>query len=290
MFTLKKVLFPVDFSDRCRGAARLLEALHTNFEPEITLVHVLPPPHLEYTMTDLGGGLIQDYTVARLGQVRKDLNYFLDDELKHFPIKRVLLEGDPGRKLIDYAHTDGSNLVVMPTHGYGGFRRFMLGSVTAKVLHDADCPVLTGVHMEAIPDPADVHVRTVAAALDLSESSEKVLDYAAGFAEACNAKLLIIHVTPSIEGMTGEYFEPNWRERFEAEALRRISALQQKAGTMANTVMDYGDVGAGVSHMAKENDVGILVIGRGSSSGVFGRIRAHAYGIIRQSPCPVISV
>ena len=30
----------------------------------------------------------------------------------------------------------------MPTHGYGPFRRFILGSNTAKVLHDADCPGL----------------------------------------------------------------------------------------------------------------------------------------------------
>ena len=39
----------------------------------------------------------------------------------------------------------------MPTHGYGPFRRFILGSNTAKVLHDADCPVWTGVHVEEIP-------------------------------------------------------------------------------------------------------------------------------------------
>ncbi len=39
----------------------------------------------------------------------------------------------------------------MPTHGYGPFRRFILGSVTAKVLHDADCPVWTGVHLEEAP-------------------------------------------------------------------------------------------------------------------------------------------
>jgi len=40
---------------------------------------------------------------------------------------------------------------MMPTHGLGGFRRFLLGSVTAKVLHDADCPVWTGVHLERAP-------------------------------------------------------------------------------------------------------------------------------------------
>ncbi len=290
MFQMKHVLFPVDFSSRCRGAARLLDALHNEFQPEVTLLHVLPPPHLEYTMADLGGGLIQDYTAARLTQVKKDLEYFLDDELRHYSVRRVLLEGDPARKLIEFAHDNRVDLVVMPTHGYGGFRRFMLGSVTAKVLHDADCAVLTGVHMEDVPEPEQVHVRTVSAALDLGDASCKVLKWASEFAKACNAVLRVFHVTPSVEGMSGEFFEPNWRERFATEAQRRILDVMESGGIQAEVHIENGDVALGVCHLAKETTTDVLVIGRGSTAGVFGRIRAHAYGIIRQSPCPVVSV
>lgn len=290
MFQLQRVLFPVDFSSRCRGAARLLDALHTHFQPEVTLLHVLPPPHMEYTMADMGSVLVQDYSAARLAQVQKDLQYFLDEELKHFHLERVLLEGDPARKLIEWAHDKRTDLIVMPTHGYGGFRRFMLGSVTAKVLHDADCPVLTGVHLEDVPEPAQFPVRTVAAALDLSDSSCKVLQWAAAFAQACGAQLRIFHVTPSIEGMSGEYFAPDWRARFDEEAAGRIAEVQSQAKITAEVKTEYGDVASGVCTLAKENHADILVIGRGSTGGVFGRIRAHGYGIIRQSPCPVVSV
>src|SRR5258708_7643151 len=183
MFTLKNILFPVDFSNRCRGAARILDALHKSFQPDITLVHVLLPPHMEYSVADFGGGLIQEYTTARTEQVKKDLDYFLDEELKHFPIRRVLLDGDPARKLVEYAHQNHTDLIVMPTHGYGGFRRFMLGSVAAKVLHDAQCPVFTGVHLEDAPDSQDIHLRKVGVGLDLSDTSPKVLDWAAKFAQ-----------------------------------------------------------------------------------------------------------
>lgn len=290
MFSLKKVLFPVDFSHRCRGAARVLDALHTHFQPEITLAHVLPPPHFEYSMADLGGGLVQEYTAARTEQVRKDLEYFLDEELKHFKITRILLEGDPARKLVEYAHNNQVDLIVMPTHGYGGFRRFMLGSVTSKILHDADCPVFTGVHLEDAPESDNIHIKTVAAAIDLGPMSEKVLCWASEFATATEAKLVIVHVTPSVEGMSGEYFEPNWRERFIEEAAKRIADLQKKAGTSAETVFDSGDIGIKVSELTKKAGADLLVVGRGHSAGVFGRIRAHAFGIIRQSPCPVISV
>ncbi len=117
MFQLENVLFPVDFSSRCRGAARLLDALHANFQLNVTLVHVLPPPHMEYSMADLGGGIFQEYTKAREDQARKDLEYFLDDELKHYKLNRVLLEGDPARRLVAYAHDHKMNLVVMPIWG-----------------------------------------------------------------------------------------------------------------------------------------------------------------------------
>lgn len=290
MFKLEHVLFPVDFSNRCRGAARILESLHQYFQPEISLVHVLPPPHFEYSMADLGGGLIQEYTTVRAEQVRKDLMYFLDDELKHYKLKRILLEGDPARQLVEYARKHDIDLIVMPTHGYGGFRRFMLGSVTAKVLHDADCPVFTGVHLEDVPEPEEIHLKTVSAALDLGPVSGRVLEWAAGFAKACQAKLQILHVTPSVEGMVGEYFEPDWRSRFAEEAGKRIDEFQAAAGTSAEVIMDAGDATLKVCELAKRTSTDLLVIGRGSTSGVFGRIRAHAYGIIRQSPCPVVSV
>jgi hypothetical protein len=33
-----------------------------------------------------------------------------------------------------------------------------------------------------------------------------------------------------------------------------------------------------------------VIIGRGSAAGDFGRLRTNSYAIIRQSPCPVVSV
>jgi hypothetical protein len=78
-------------------------------------------------------------------------------------LKGRLAESDAARacyvkRIVEFAHNNNITLIAMPTHGYGLFRRFLLGSVTAKVLHDADCPIWTGVHMEAAP-PRDTHAR-----------------------------------------------------------------------------------------------------------------------------------
>ena len=48
-------------------------------------------------------------------------------------------------------------VTVMPTRGLGSFRQALLGSVTAKVLYDSRCPVLTGPHLENA-----IHVRSLA--------------------------------------------------------------------------------------------------------------------------------
>ncbi len=290
MLALNKVVLPVDFSHRCRGAARILDALHKHFHPEVTLLHVLPPPQYEYSMADLGGGIVQEYTEARTEQVKKDLSYFLDEELKHYKLNRVLLEGDPARKIVQYAHDHGADLLVMPTHGYGGFRRFVLGSVTAKVLHDADCPVLTGTHLEDAPDPEEIQLRTVGVAIDLGPMSEKLLRWAHCFAKAAEARLVIFHVTPALENMAGEVFDPDWKTSFTEEAAGRLADLQKAAGTNAEVRIESGNVALKVAELAKAEKAGLLIVGRGHTAGVFGRIRAHAYSIIRTSPCPVVSI
>jgi len=45
-----------------------------------------------------------------------------------------------------------------------------------------------------------------------------------------------------------------------------------------------------VCRTAERVQADLLVIGRGSAAGIFGRLRTNAYAIIRQSPCPVVSV
>ena len=57
--------------------------------------------------------------------------------------------GDAATRIAEVERERGLDLIVMPTHA-GVFRRMLLGSTTAKVLNDADCPVLTTQHAETI--------------------------------------------------------------------------------------------------------------------------------------------
>ncbi|MBK5290600.1 MAG: universal stress protein, partial [Acidobacteriia bacterium] len=286
MFSLKKILLPVDFSERSLGAARYAEALAEQHGSEITMLYVLPTPHYEFTALEGGGMMLGEYYGKQKEAVRKELDQFLKAELPRLKATRLMVEGDPAGRIISQAN-EGVDLIVMPTHGYGPFRRFVLGSVTAKVLHDAHCPVWTGAHLETAPAVDNIQFKTVMVAVDLGPESEKTLCWANAFAARHKAKLILAHATPSLEGHTGEYFDPDWRHYLAAQATERLASLQAKAGTNAEVAIEAGDAHYVVCDLATSHKADVLVIGRGSVAGLFGRLRASAYAIIRQSPCPV---
>ncbi|MEN6601452.1 MAG: universal stress protein, partial [Bryobacteraceae bacterium] len=104
MLPLRKVVLPVDFSERSVGAARYVEAIAAHCDCDVTLLHVLPPPHYEFSALEVGSAVLNELFAARAKQVRKDLDAFLPEELGGFRVERVLLEGDPARKIVEYAH------------------------------------------------------------------------------------------------------------------------------------------------------------------------------------------
>jgi nucleotide-binding universal stress UspA family protein len=91
---------------------------------------------------------------ARRAKAKNRLEDFLSAALHHLRVKRTLLEGDPAPRIVEWAARENPDLIMMATHGCGPFRRLLLGSVTAKVLHDTDRLVWTGVHLAQGP-PAE---------------------------------------------------------------------------------------------------------------------------------------
>ncbi len=270
MRSVSSILLPVDFSERSAPAARYAKALAAQFGSPVILLHVLTPLQVEFGGSDFSGSLLADLYQNRAQQAVQELANFLPDELNGPGCERVVVEGDPARSIVELAHERGG-VILMPTHGYGPFRRFILGSVTAKVLHDADCPVWTGVHLQDAPQ-ASLPLRRILCAVDLGPQSSKTLCWAASLAVEFDARLTLLHVTLGTAEGAREELE-RLRSFVHAEAELRVEA---------------GDPAAAICAAASGAD--LLAIGRGSAAGVFGRLRANAYSIIRQSPCPVVSV
>lgn len=266
MFQLRRILFPVDFSSRCRGAAGYVQALAGRFEAELTLLHVV---EATYNST------LEDLDRARF----ESFDTFFDKSLRHLHVKKLIEHGEAAQKIIQCASANRSDLIMIPTQGMGIYRRLILGSTSAKVLHDADCPVWTGVHLEKAPPLESVACQRILCAVDLKPASAQVLDWASHLAEEYQAELTLLHVTSAGES-----------PKSRGEAQRALEQLHQGATYPANLRVVAGDVSSVVAHLAGESKADLLVIGRKPASGVLGRLEMTAYSIIRQSPCPVVSV
>jgi nucleotide-binding universal stress UspA family protein len=289
MKPLSKIVLPVDFSERSVGAARYATALAGHFGSELVLLHVVTPPQFEFGALDIGGSMLAELYRNQAGQATREMDAFVAAEMADANVRRVVQEGDPARRIVEFANQERADLILMPTHGYGPFRRFILGSNTAKVLHDADCPVWTGVHLEDVPAPASIPFRSLVCAVDLGQQSSRTLCWAAVLAREFGARLELVHVTTP-EPDAGDDREVNWRVDVRDAARQELVRLQRFVGVEAELAVESGEPAKAICSVAARANADLLVIGRGSAAGVFGRLRTNAYAIIRESPCPVVSV
>ena len=275
MFPPKKILFPVDFSERCTAASRMAETFTGHFQAELTLMHVIEP--LTYNDVPID--------INEIGE--RQLSGYLAEEFRQFDVKRILGQGDPACQILKYAQSEDFDLIMLPTHGYGPFRRFIIGSVAEKVLHNAICPVWTGVHMEQVPKLEDIAFRKVVCALDLGTQSCPTLRWAGQFAAEFGADLEIVHAIPAHKDTA---FVDNLEEQMLLKAEERIAEVQKCVGTQSKVSVLVGDVPAAVCGFAAQEKADLVIIGRGVHNDFKGRLKANAYSMVRESPCPVISV
>ncbi|MEO8593257.1 MAG: universal stress protein [Candidatus Solibacter sp.] len=288
MNSLAKILLPVDFSERSALAVHYARELALRFQSELILTHVLAPLHSEFRAVQAAGSMLLDVYRTRTASAEQELAGFETDALEGLRVRRIVLHGDPATKIVELAHEEKVDLITMPTHGYGPFRRFILGSNTAKVLHDADCPVWTGVHIEELRTVA-VPFQKILCAVDLGPQSARALAWASWLQKAFQGQLTLIHAIAA-HAEVGDEPDLSWLSGIREIAEEELLRLQREVGAEADVLLEAGEPARVICSAAARVGAGTVVIGRGSAAGNFGRLRTNSYAIVRQSPCPVVSV
>lgn len=278
----QRVLFPVDFSPSCIAMAPYVKRVETIFRVNVTLVHVC----------DLASNNGFELYARRPDEIAEDhwnlardkLKRFLDGDFPPSAGSRLLVAGDPGQAIISAAKNSKFDLIMMPTHA-GYFRRLLLGSTTAKVLDGADCPVITAQHAETVVPRSAEHRKWVCA-VGLSSDSARVLSMAKSASLAAQAKLSVTHVMQENK----REFVPGGPCEQEQIARHRLADLQSKVGLDATTPVRIaiGPIKETLLHEVSKESADVLVIGR-SLQGT-GRLGDLSYSLVRDSPCPVVSV
>jgi nucleotide-binding universal stress UspA family protein len=280
------MLLPVDFSDRCMGMLQYAKAAAAKYDAELILLHVAAPIY-EIPATGISGPVFIPVPREVITKTGDELEKFGADQLQGIKVRRVLHEGDPVEQIVRFAASEKIDLITMPTHGYGAFRQFLIGSVTAKVLHDVCCPVLTGAHMGEEPAAKLGRFSNVLCAIDLGPQSPGVLQWASQLATDFHAQLGVVHAVPPLSPGSGL----GGREEVANMARKDVETVLSAIGPATATVhIQEGEAAKAVCSFAKEAGADLLVIGRGPRDKTHGRLTTQVYAIVRQSPCPVIGI
>jgi nucleotide-binding universal stress UspA family protein len=142
--SLKSIVVPLDGSELAEGALPAATELAKSLDLEITLLRCYELPASAYYGTE---DYLPSYEELKQRIKEEAVNY-LDGKLAALKAKglekvlSVVMEGPAAREIIEYARARSGTLIAMCTHGRSGVRRWVLGSVTQKVVRHCGDPVL----------------------------------------------------------------------------------------------------------------------------------------------------
>ena len=175
---LKEVLFPFDYSKRCRHTAPFVNSVLEKTEAHLTILNVIEDPSARYPPS-AAFLFPQSERDEILAHSTRFLQKYTEETFPGRAVRAVCRMGDPAKEIVRIATDSKVNLIMMPTHGCGRFRALLLGSVTAKVLDEANCPVWTDAHMDEESRTLGVAVSNILCAVDDKKESISGLGVAA---------------------------------------------------------------------------------------------------------------
>lgn len=146
MRPIKTILCPTDFSDPSREAVALGREFAVRFGATLHLMHsveVPPPPGVPHIGATVAPYDTSEYEQALKRSAQENMAALRATQAGEVEIVEHVLEGKPADQIVATADAVDADLIVIATHGLSGWRKFLFGSVTEKVVRRSPCPVLT---------------------------------------------------------------------------------------------------------------------------------------------------
>jgi len=297
---ISRILCPVDFSETSRHALDQAAAIAGWYRAQLTVLHVYTPMFMPAPTLPMPGARVAG---SELERVREDVRTFVDASTGGGgDADEVVDVGRASARILERAVTLPADLIVMGTHGAGGFEHLILGSVTERVLRKAGCPVLT------VPPRAQatsaLPFRRVVCAVDFSESSSAALVLAASVAHESGATLDLVHVLewpwdepppPVFTELPSEQAAAltEFRRYLVTSATKRLESLAvELAGDRRATVrVAHGKPYVQLLRVAADLGADLIVLGVHGRNpvdlAVFGSTTNQ---VVRRATCPVLTL
>lgn len=301
--TIQRILCPIDFSDISAHALEQAMAVAGWYSARLTVLHVHPAVNRTYAATATDESAMQGPAQFELDAARERMaEACAPASAAGVPCDIVVTAGQPVHAILHHISELPADLVVMGTHGTGGFQHLLLGSVTEKVLRKAACPVLT---VPPRAHTATTRLDRVLCAVDFSDWSVKAAAAAASVAREANATLTLLHVlewpwheppVPSDEGIPPEQAAVlnEYRRYLEASARSRLEDVANTVaadGPAPTLRTRFGKPHVELMEEARHSGADLIVLGvRGRNAVDVSLFGSTTNQIVRRATCPVLTV
>lgn len=306
MIQISKILCPVDFSEFSRDALDHAVALANWYRAELLVLYVFVVPSVPVPAAGFPVGSLTPMSISP-GDIADELKDFAGGVIGSADIRWEAVVSrweavvSPGItaavEIARQAERMAADLIVIGTHGKSGFDRFLLGSVTERLLRVATAPMMTVPPRSKRSETE--RYRSILCPIDFSGESMRALRYALSLAQEADARLTLLHV---VEGLLDEPAEQDFRDlnildyyqRLEKRARERLTAAvpdEARVWSRPTEQVVKGKAYQQILRIAEEGKYDLIVMGvRGR-----GALSRFAFGstadrVIRQADCPVLTI
>lgn len=295
---IERILCATDFSSFSSQALRHALALTRQFGARLKVVYVIP--HVFPGGESMYGAAPWLLTPEIRERADEDLKRFLEPAREaRITHELEVREGDPWREVVAAAEEMEADLVVIGTHGRGGFDRYILGSVAEKLVRRLPCSVLTVSHEEGRTWAAPGLIARILCATDFSETSAEALRVAAVIAGGTHASITVLNAVEN----TLDFGDPTYLslpdlgpvrqelERAAIEKLREAIAGLVPAGVTAEPRVVAGRAFKEILRASVAERADLIVIGAQGHGFLEHMLSgSNAQHVIRGATCPVLTV
>jgi nucleotide-binding universal stress UspA family protein len=294
MMLRPSVLCPIDFSIPSRAALRYGTAIAEHFCARLTLLTVNDPVMTEAAEMRMGAEWLPEDS-------ERELRRFFAETFEHRPVSQVELAfevttGQPAPEILRVARERACELIVMSTHGLTGIRKLFFGATTERVLRETNVPVLVTPPMEAGPlylEDVGRMVRRVMAPVDLTAATARQVRVARGLAEGLDVPLLLAHVIEPVRfpvpaRIDVPHADAERRGRAEQALDDLVATVPPRLKPEALTV--FGDPAEEIAKIARDRQVGLIVIGLHASPLAGPRMGSVTYRVLCLTPTLLLAL
>ncbi len=293
----RNILCATDFSEFTRVIAAYGIAMARRFDAALSICHVIDLP----TISAYGEAVFDplEYQQRFMDTARREItSLFSDADVEYRPLVTL---GNTTDEISRLAHEHGVDLVIAATHGRSGLKRFFLGSVAERLMRILPCPLLVLRGSEELADrrtPRNFPFKKILVGCDFSADASLALEYSLSMAQEFESEMHLVHVVEpygykslfKLPQSFGKKFKQDLYDMIK-EKLNSLVPAEALDWIGLETRLLVGKPYAELVRYAEMNDIDLIALGiRGQGMVEELLVGSTTDRVIRQAPCPVLSI